>query len=264
MKEVDFNTYKSLLENKSVSKSAIPKTVLQSQTFQNLLEAEILTQSKFGRGLKIDVSKETEYQNFVNSYFPDQNASRSKSGNIKKYRNSKATKIDSNPIFFLRGFSTFQINRQAVDLAIQTREFGLFSVIPNSIIADKICFVENLETFLNAEKLLGKNFLFAHKYGRIGKESISMIEVKEVLVFVDYDFNGLDEYLRIKEVFENAKLYLPNNYNELFSKHSASLKGNKAKMSKAVRSSNDSIVIQIREQVARTNRFLEQETLINV
>lgn len=264
MKEVDFNTYKSLLENKSVSKSAIPKTVFHSQTFQNLLEAEILTQSKFGRGFKIDVSKEPEYQNFVTSYFPEQNASRSKSGNIKKYRNSKATKIDSNPIFFLRGFTTFHINRQAIDLAKQTRDFGLFSVIPESIIVDKICFVENLESFLNAEKLLGQEFLLAHKYGRIGKESISMIEAKEVLVFVDYDFNGLDEYLRIKAVFENAKLYLPINYSELFNKHSASLKGNKAKMSAAVRSSNDPLVIQIREQVARTNRFLEQETLINV
>ena len=47
-------------------------------------------------------------------------------------------------------------------------------------------------------------------------------------------------------------------------RHSASLKGNKAKMSKAVKTSDDSIVVKIREQVTRTNRFLEQETLINV
>ena len=52
---------------------------------------------------------------------------------------------------------------------------GFSAVVPNSIIAEKICFVENLETFLNAEKLLGREFLFIHKYGRIGKESISMI-----------------------------------------------------------------------------------------
>ena len=121
-----------------------------------------------------------------------------------------------------------------------------------------------LETFLNAEKLLGKEYLLAHKYGRIGTASISMIKAKEVLVFVDYDFNGLDEYLRIKKVFENTKLFVPSNYNELFQKHSASLKGNKAKMSKAVKTSDDSTVVNIREQVARSNRFLEQETLINV
>lgn len=264
MKEVDFKTYKSLLENKAVSKSAIPKSILKSDIFQSMLQSGVLKQSKLGRGFKIEVSKETVFENFFKTHFPEQDVSKTKSGNIKKYRNSKATKVDSSPIFLFRGFSAYQINGQIIDLQKQTRDFGLFSVIPNSVIADKICFVENLETFLNAEKLLGNEFLFVHKYGRIGKKSISMIKAKEVLVFVDYDFNGLDEYLRIKEVFGNAELYLPSNYSELFKKHSASLKGNKAKMSKAVKTSDDSIVVKIREQVARTNRFLEQETLINV
>lgn len=264
MNEVDFKTYKLLLENKRISKSTIPKSVLQSSIFQNLLQAEILKFSKLGRGFKVEVCKETEFEKFLNSSFPEQDVSKTKSGNIKKYRNSKATKVDGSPIFLFRGFSAYQINEQIIDLEKQTRDFGLFSVIPNSVIADKICFVENLETFLNAEKLLGKEFLFAHKYGRIGKDSISIIEAKEVLVFVDYDFNGLDEYLRIKGVFGTAKLFIPNNYNELFQKHSVSLKGNKAKMSKAVKTSDDLTVVKIRDQVARTNRFLEQEMLINV
>jgi phage FluMu protein gp41 len=264
MNEVDFKTYKSLFENKSVSKSTIPKSVLQSDTFKNLLEAEILKYSKLGRGFKIEVSKETEFEKFFNTAFPEQEVSKSKSGNIKKYRNSKAVKVDSKPIFLFRGFSTYNINRKKVNLKELTRDFGLFSVIPNSITAEKVCFVENLETFLNAEKLLGKEYLFIHKYGRIGAASISAINAKEVLVFVDYDFNGLDEYLRIKEVFECAQLYVPDNYDELFHKQSLTLKGNKAKMSKAVKTSNDSTVVKIREQVARTNRFLEQETLINV
>jgi hypothetical protein len=264
MKEVDFKTYKILFESKSISKSAIPKSVIHSDIFQNLLRAEILESLKLGRGFKIEVSKENEFEKFFKTSFPEQNVSKSKSGNIRKYRNSKATKIDNNPIFLLRGFNSFQINNQLLDIEKYTRDFGLFSVIPNSIIANKICFVENLETFLNAEKLLGNEYLFVHKYGRIGKESISMIHAKEVFVFVDYDFNGLDEYLRIKEVFANAQLYLPTNYSELFEKHSASLKGNKAKMSNPVKTSKDSVVVKIREQVARTNRFLEQEILINV
>lgn len=264
MKEVDFNTYKLLFEAKSVSQSVIPKSVLNSAMFNNLLRAEILKTVKVGRGFKIEISKEIEFGKFLKTAFPEMSTSKSKFGNIKKYRNSKATKVDNSPIFLLRGFQSFQINNQLVDLEKLTREFGLFSVIPDSIITNKICFVENLETFLNAEKLLGLDYLFAHKYGRIGKESISMIQAHEVLVFVDYDFNGLDEYLRIKKVFKNAELYLPTNYSELFEKYSASLKGNKAKMSKAVKNSEDSVVINIREQVARTNRFLEQEILINV
>jgi hypothetical protein len=264
MKEVDYNTYKSLSENKSVSKSTIPNSVLQSDIFQNLLRAEILKSTKVGRGLKIEVSKEVEFEKFFKTSFPEQNVSKSKSGNIKKYRNSKATKVDNNPIFLFRGFKSIQINNQIINVEKHTIDFGLFSVIPNSVLVDKICFVENLETFLNAEKLLGVDFLFAHKYGRIGKDSISMIQAKEILVFVDYDFNGLDEYLRIKDVFNNAELYLPQNYDELFEKYSQALSGNKAKMSNSVKNSKDSVVIKIREQVARTNRFLEQEILVNV
>ena len=264
MKEVDFKIYKLLLENKSVSKSAIPKGVLNSDSFQNLLRAQILMTKKLGRGFKVIVLKEIEFEKFFNSSFPEQEVSKSKSGNIRKFRNSKATKIKSKPIFFFRGFSTYNINGKAVELKQLTRDFGLFSVVPNSVMAEKVCFIENLETFLNAEKLLDEEYLFIHKYGRIGKDSLSTIKAKEVVVFVDYDFNGLDEYLRIKEVFECAQLYVPDNYDELFSAQSVTLKGNKAKMSNAVKSSNDSTVVKIREQVARTNRFLEQEILINV
>jgi hypothetical protein len=264
MKEVDFKIYKFLLENKSVSKSVIPKSVLKSDAFQNLLQAEILMSKKIGRGFTVVVSKEIKFEKFFNSSFPEQKVYKSKSGNIKKFRNSKATKIRSKPIFFLRGFSTYNINGKTVELKALTRDYGLFSVIPTSVLADKICFIENLETFLNAEMLLGEEFLFIHKYGRIGKDSLSAIKANEVLVFVDYDFNGLDEYLRIKTVYGCAQLYVPDNYDELFSKQSVTLKGNKAKMSNAVKSSNESTVVKIREQVARTNRFLEQEILINV
>jgi len=111
-------------------------------------------------------------------------------------------------------------------------------------------------------KLISYDFLFIHKYGRIGINSLSIFNANEILVFVDYDFNGLDEYLRIKSVFTNALLYVPPNYDELFSKYSKTLKGNKATMSKNVQLSNDDIVVKIREQVARNNRFLEQEVLI--
>src|SRR5690606_18878903 len=132
MKEVDFKTYKLLFESKSASKSAIPKSVLKSDIFQNLLRAEILKSLKLGRGFKIIVAKENECEKCFKTSFPEQNVSKSKSGNIKKYRNSKATKIDNNPIFLLRGFNPIQINNQIVDIKKQTLDFGLFSVIPNS------------------------------------------------------------------------------------------------------------------------------------
>ena len=128
--------------------------------------------------------------------------------------------------------------------------------------ADRICFVENLDSFLKAEKLLGEDYLYLHKYGRIGVDSLKGIIAKEILVFVDYDFNGLDEYIRIKGIFENAVLFMPDNFDELFVNYSKVIDG-KQQQSKKVADSLLLEVVKIRELVSRTNRFLEQEIIIN-
>ena len=259
MREVDYRTYQKLNSEGSISKSSIPLSVFKSNAFKNLLDAEILEMKKFGRGLKIVVNKKVKFKSFFKTYFPDEKANKSKAGNIKKYRNSKSAKVELPPIFMLRGFQKFKVNGQTIDFEKVTSQFGLFSVIPKSIVANKVCFVENLETFLQVEKLLGLEYLYLHKYGRIGKKSLSSIKANNVLVFVDYDFNGLDEYLRIKEVFGNAELHLSHDYEEKFKIYSQSLLGNKAQMSKRVKNSTDETVIWIREQIAKNNRFLEQE-----
>lgn len=264
MKEVEYKAYKKLVENKSVPLKGIAKSVLNSDIFKGLLNADILEIVKAGRGRKITVIKESEFEEFFKNSFPEENVSETKSGNIKKYRDSKATsKTERFHTFFLRGFTEVKINNKSVDLKYHTTNFGVFAFSNSNLECNKVCFVENLETFMKAEKLLGNDYLFVHKYGRIGLNSLSFFKAKEYLVFVDYDFNGLDEYLRIKKVFNEAIFYLPSNYDNAFNKYSKTLKGNKAKMSNAVKKSEDKIVIKVREQVAKTNKFLEQEYLIN-
>lgn len=265
MKEVEFNTYQRLLKSQSLSISRIPKNILNSHSFTSLIEANILQKIKVGRGFKLIINKESEFKKFFTTHFPEHNTSNSKSGNIKKYRDSKATSVNNNPIFLLRGFQTVNINHQWIDVAKYIEKFGLFSVIPKHIIATKVCFTENLEVFLNAEKRFGTDYLFMHKYGRIGVDSIQMIQAQEILVLVDYDFNGLDEYLRIKQVHSHAKLFMPDNYDDLFIQYAKNLEDdNKAKPSKRVKESDDSLVVKIREQIAKYNQFLEQEILIDV
>lgn len=264
MKEIDYKIYKLLSEEESVSLSVIPKTVLNSTVFKNLLLGGILLKEKVGRGFKIKIYKEVKFREFFKTTFPETEVSHSKAGNIRKYRDSKARKVGINPVFFLRGFKKYTINQKAVDLKSHTLDFGLFAVVPTSINAGKVCFVENLESFFHAENLFGEDYLFLHKYGRIGKESIKGIQAEEIIVFVDYDFNGLDEYLRIRSVMKQARLYIPENYDDLYEKHSKSLSGKKARMSKRLASSEEPDVVKIREQVAGRNKFLEQEVLLDV
>jgi len=93
------------------------------------------------------------------------------------------------------------------------------------------------------------------------------LNVKHILVVSDYDYVGLNEYLKCKELFSNTKFYIPDNYNSLFETYSRPLKtkskqGQNLTYYPRVEKSTDEIVVYIREQVKRTQRFLEQEILL--
>ena len=259
MNQTDFRTYKKLKEDSFLTEKAIPKTVLSSPHFKGLVSSLIIEKTRSGRGFRYKINKPTEFDNFFTAYFPEDIEIKDKSDNVRKFRNSKIQKTVSTPIFMLRGFETIRINGNELNLEDYTSKFQIFACNAERIEAKHICIVENLDTFLVAEKLLGKRFVFLHKYGRIGKESLNSLSTKHLLVFVDYDFNGLEEFLRIKEVFDFAQLHIPENYDELFKKYSQSLKGNKAEMTNRIKLSIDINVIIIRESIIRNNRFLEQQ-----
>ena len=259
MNQTDFRTYKKLKEDSFLTEKAIPKTVLSSSQFKGLVSSLIIEKTRSGRGFRYEVSKINEFESFFKTHFPEDIEVNDKSDNVRKFRNSKVQKTVSKPIFMLRGFDIIKVNDNEINLEDYTNKFQIFACSPDKIVAKRICIVENLDTFLVAEKLLGKSFVFLHKYGRIGKESIGCLSANQLLVFVDYDFNGLEEFLRIKEVFDFAQLHIPENYDELFTRYSQSLKGNKAEMTNRIKRSNDTNVIRISESIIRNNRFLEQQ-----
>jgi len=262
MKQIDFNFY-SDLRNKPISLNRTPKTVKASSVFKNLFGAGILGTEKVGRGTNIIIKKTEEYDSFLKTYFPShENLCSSKANNIRQFKNSKARGTIELPMLFLRGFSTIEIDGKSIDIKEYTQLFGFFGLTTSNIKADKICFVENKNTFLNVEKLLGFDWIYVHTYGRVGLEVLKAIECKSVLVFVDYDFNGLDEYLRVKSHFNHAELFIPDNFDSLFETYGTQLKG-KQKASKKVLGSTIDSVSRIRRLVETTNKFLEQEILIN-
>ncbi|WP_116787808.1 hypothetical protein [Flavobacterium psychrotrophum] len=259
MTQTDFNTYKKFRQEGSITEKALPTTILKSHHFQGLLSATIIEKERSGRGFRFEVKRPVEFETFFSTHFPEDITVTDKTDNVRKFRNSKAKKIQSVPIFMLRGFKPLEVNDQILELKHYTEQFKLFACNAQSIKADKICIVENLDTFLIVENLLGPEYIYLHKYGRIGKDSLAVFSVEELLVFVDFDFNGLDEFLRIREALPQAQLYVPDNYEALFGKYSQSLSGNKAEMTTRIKDSGDKNVIMIRESILRNNRFLEQQ-----
>jgi 5S rRNA maturation endonuclease (ribonuclease M5) len=262
MTEIEFKFYREL-KSSDVPAGQIPAGVKNSLVFKNLLEARIIDARRSGRGSLLYVKNSESFSSFYNHHFSDLDETTiSKSSNIRRLRDSKARRVESKPLFLLRGFKKTIINELQIDLRYYTETFGQFSVVKPSLESEKVCFVENLASFLAAEHLFGNEWIYIHKYGRIGTNSLALLEAKQVIVFVDYDFNGLDEYLRIKSRFPDATLYLPENFEILFNDYSKQIKGQQ-KQSKRVAASSLPEVVMIRELVAKTNYFLEQEILIN-
>ncbi|MGM0609036.1 MAG: hypothetical protein ACQESP_11515 [Candidatus Muiribacteriota bacterium] len=262
----DYQFYKKLLETKSIIYSKIPNQIKRSNDFIQLIKNNILEKNKSGNGFKITIKDVDYYKRFYYENFPEHTESNSRKSNIKTYRDSKITHMADCPVVLLRGFNKYNLNGEVIDLAYFTKKFKLFSIANPKIEAKKICFVENKSSFLKAENLFKDDTLFIHSYGRIGSEVLKNIKANEVIVFSDYDFTGLNEYLNIKEQLKNAQFYIPENFEELFYKYSSSyMKKNKhiePRMSAKVKESSLAEVIKVREIVLKTDRYLEQEILV--
>lgn len=263
MQKTEYEFYQKLKNQRTISKSNVAQSILNSKSLQSLLGAKVIEKIKSGRGYNYIINKQDHFEVFMTERFPAGDIEvLTEMDNQRKYRDTKATSVEKERVIFLRGNGSIIINDEAVDLSYYTLHFGMFSAVFKSLKAQKICFVENLQPFLHAEKLLGDEYVYIHFYGRFPKNDIlSQIECIEYLHFGDYDFVGLHEYLRAKAVFNNAKIFIPENFEKFFKEYSKERK-DKDTQYKNVKISNDSDIIRIRELILKTNRFLEQQILM--
>jgi hypothetical protein len=192
-----------------------------------------------------------EYDGSINSKFES----------IIKYRNSKAKKTNQLPFYFLRGNEIVHILNDEILLNYYTDKFGAFLTSSLNFKCEKVCFVENKESFLMAEKIFPDNWIFVHKYGRWGKKDFDGLTANKVIVFGDYDIIGLNEFLLIKEVIKNAEFYIPSDFMEKFNLYSKQNNNLNQKISENLKNASCKKIIEIRELVIKSNRFLEQEAL---
>ena len=84
------------------------------------------------------------------------------------------------------------------------------------------------------------------------------MNVEQFLFCPDYDYTGLNDYLRCKKTANFTELYFPNI--EILKKAKKEIKVGQ-KIPKEVINSTDENVKLIVEQLQKTNLFLEQEKL---
>lgn len=261
MSQIEFEFYTKFKNNK-IAKKPIPKTILNSSNFKTLVSSKIIESVQRGKSY-IGILKQDSYENFYLKKYPNPNIDvKTEVDNQKKFRDTKATPIKKDRIIFIRGFKDIIVNDIKLNLSKITQEHQLFSTVLQNLKTQKICFVENLQPFLNAEKLLGKDFVYIHFYGRLPrKDVLKTIECEEYLHFGDYDSLGLSEYLKACEIYSNSKLFIPNNFEYLSNKYPKKRK-EKDTIHKNVKKSKKPEVIKIREQFKRTGKYLEQQIIM--
>lgn len=262
MPKTEHNFYTKLKNNLS-AKKPIPIIIERSDVFKNLIATKIISEPRRGVG-SIFVLEQEKYYSFYEQKYPHANIEvKTEADNQKKFRNTKATSIEKDRAIFIRGFQNIMINGIQEDLLKITTKHNIFSAIFHNLKAKKICFVENFQPFLMAEKLLGEDYVYIHFYGRLPKKEIlKKIQCEEYLHFGDYDFVGLSEYLRAKEVFNNCKLHVPNHFNTLFDKYATPRKDKDEKYIN-IKKSTDPDVIKIVQRIDNENNFLEQQILFD-
>lgn len=228
--------------------------------FNRLIVSEIVVKERKGAGYIWRVKKQDALLENKKYYFPNEvleidsnKAERYK--NIRTTRNSKSKARKSYRLFFLRTHTAFTLNGQTFLNANKPMGGQL-----DNLLANKVCFVENLENFMEDNIFINQDWTLIYINGRIGKEILARIEAKEVMHFGDLDYVGLDEYARIKEVFSQAYLFIPSNYFEDVEKYSITIETKQKASNKLLElSKKDNHVAKILEHLHKNNTFLEQE-----
>ncbi|WP_231891895.1 Wadjet anti-phage system protein JetD domain-containing protein [Tenacibaculum ovolyticum] len=255
-----------IIREERLNSSSVAQSVKKSGDFKTLLTCGFIEYQKaVSGGGSYFVKNKEKLKKYFTDKFPKQlHESFTADANVGTFRNTKIGKRISQNIILVRGFKNIQINDKIVDLGKFTKDFGAFSAQVNTIKTENICIVENLDSFLQAEKIMNKNTVFIHPYGGLSKSVVKKLNSNEIWVFPDYDYKGLQNYLMVKSIFPDSQLFYPKDYENLFKKYSRSIKtknGKEQNPHKTVQESNDPLVCKIRTDIYQTKRFLEQQAL---
>jgi len=260
------NFVNKILNEDKISASQVGNSIKRSSDFTTLINGGFIDYlpAVTGGGNYYVKNKESLEKYFTDKYPKENGNIYTAIGNVNSFRNTKAGKRESQNVILIRGQETVLLNGIETDLNKYTDIYGTFSATLKSLEAKKVCFVENLDSYLLAEQVIMKGFVFIHTYGGIGKSVVNKINAKEILVFPDYDFKGLHNFLLVKSVFPNTKLFIPNNYENLFETRSRTIKtkqGREQQPSKQVLESQEEIVVKIRTDIFKHKKFLEQQAV---
>ena len=250
---------KRFLDTLEISHSSISKSLQEHGVFKSLGDAQAIIKERKGGGHVWVVKKPLVVENYLVHTCPNFESLPERGeryNNIHTSKNSKAKVRTSYRLIFTRSKSKYLLN----GIPLQDTQNDATGKQLQSLKAKKVCFVENLESFMTNKHFIEEGWVLIYAIGRIGISLLDKISADEVLHFGDLDYIGLNEYARIKLHFPQAILYVPKNYYEDARKVGITITSTQKASEQLLKLANtDNALKSILEFLHAENVFLEQE-----
>jgi len=260
---------------------AVPRSQFSARSLkalQSLFDAGVLTQTRSGGGLVIQVCDLQTLTTFYRGRYPSEmnpveGPPRARA--VGMLRNAKRVGRTSMEPVLLRAMQPVVCTRDGVqcDLRAETIQTGAACLFLEEgrfwEVVAHVAVVENLECFLHFEKMGVPADIALYAAGRLSDLALGWIGSPELAQcrFThcgDYDPVGLDEFLRLKAVVgDRARLHIPVNLRDLVGKYGRAelLRDSKAVLMR-LRAVTDPDVHSIVKALDETGFGLEQEALL--
>lgn len=220
----------------------------------------------------VTVANHPQFAHWMNTNFPEQQSDPdslpTREGNIVRSSNSKIGKSSHEALSL-----QFKWFGRENDLLTQlTRQYGMAAVLTDKLAALdlpaqwKLLAIENWEPFYRADYTLAPMpIMVIYLSGNVSDMTINALKMfrhppESVLHFGDFDWEGLYIFQRLQKALPLARLYIPENIDDLFRKYGNRKLVEKQKI-KAGFDLKNQRCLPVVKLIEETNFGLEQEIM---
>jgi len=266
-----------------LAEGAVPLSLVSpgvKRSLETQFAAGILQVERSGAGSRVVVKNKEVLSAFANQLFPSglalpETSGLSRTDAISHYRDAKASASAFAEPVLIRAFNNATFTRNGVTFPAGqlSKDYGVASFLLQEVpfwsYSGMLAVVENLESFLCFEKMNIAADVAVYASGKMSGRMLAWLASAEMskcelLHCGDYDPVGIAEYLRLKEACDRARLFIPENIEELFKKFGKRelLEDSEATL-RRLRSTKDPDALRIITLMNTYNIGLEQEILIS-
>ncbi len=273
MKHSERNLLIKILEKGYVLRSAVPQSA-QSK-IQQLRETGLISWEKAGRGSRYVLVDSNSVQKLLEAtgYHGSTDDLTPKAEAVSRHGDAHAGKDDSILIqISVKGEDIYwRKNGKAVDIKTIVKKCGIASIVIRSEDVwrtnSPIALVENIDLLIYSKKYFAQipfqgNILYYA--GWAGARTIEWLKKQPYapqIIFPDYDFVGLKNYLKLKKSFPELQIYIPDQLSELIRRFGSKKKFVKQSQKYSLEQ-NDDGVRSVHSLMQQYGKCLDQESLL--